>query len=180
MQLFDRDGRRKYTNASERVRFLDSVLMFGIRKKAFCLLMDYSGVRISEALAVRRYHVEPDAVTFRTLKRRREHWRRVPLPPWLCTMLLSLPRLEGDPDCLWSWNRSTGYRWIKRGMQFAQIRGPQATARGLRHGFCVRAVNKDVPVTLVQRWAGHADVATTAIYLDVGGDEENAFAARTW
>jgi integrase/recombinase XerD len=33
---------------------------------------------------------------------------------------------------------------------------------------------------LVQRWLGHASLRTTAIYADVVGPEERAFAARMW
>jgi integrase/recombinase XerD len=37
-----------------------------------------------------------------------------------------------------------------------------------------------VPPHLVQRWLGHASLKTTAIYGDVVGPEERAFAARMW
>jgi integrase/recombinase XerD len=37
-----------------------------------------------------------------------------------------------------------------------------------------------VPLNLVQRWMGHARISTTAIYADVSGDKEAAFAARSW
>jgi len=36
------------------------------------------------------------------------------------------------------------------------------------------------PRHLVQRWLGHASLRTTAIYGDVIGSEERAFAARMW
>jgi integrase/recombinase XerD len=32
----------------------------------------------------------------------------------------------------------------------------------------------------VQRWLGHASLRTTAIYADVMGPDERAFAARMW
>ena len=37
-----------------------------------------------------------------------------------------------------------------------------------------------VPLNLVQRWLGHASMATTAIYLDALGEEEREIAARMW
>jgi hypothetical protein len=37
-----------------------------------------------------------------------------------------------------------------------------------------------IPVTLLQRWLGHARLTTTAIYLEVSGPEERAIAARFW
>jgi hypothetical protein len=50
----------------------------------------------------------------------------------------------------------------------------------LRHGFGVKAFQSNVPPHLVQRWLGHASLKTTAIYGDVIGPEERAFAARMW
>ncbi len=37
-----------------------------------------------------------------------------------------------------------------------------------------------VPLDLVQRWLGHANIATTAIYTRVLGPEEREIAARMW
>ena len=61
----------------------------------------------------------------------------------------------------------------------AQVTGVRSCARGLRHGFAVHSVGK-VPLTLVKKWLGHATLETTAIYLDVTGDEERAMAQKIW
>lgn len=58
--------------------------------------------------------------------------------------------------------------------------GPHATPKGLRHGFGLHAVRCGIPVNLVQRWLGHANMATTAIYLQAMGREERDIAARMW
>jgi site-specific recombinase XerD len=65
-------------------------------------------------------------------------------------------------------------------MRSAGISGAQASPKGLRHGFGVAAVQADVPLNLVQRWLGHVDLATTAIYVDAVGIEERELAARMW
>jgi integrase/recombinase XerD len=65
-------------------------------------------------------------------------------------------------------------------MAAAAISGTHATPKGLRHGFGVSAFQSNVPPHLVQRWLGHASLRTTAIYGDVIGPEERAFAARMW
>jgi site-specific recombinase XerC len=44
----------------------------------------------------------------------------------------------------------------------------------------VTALQASVPLNLVQRWLGHARIATTSIYTSACGDEEAAFAARLW
>ena len=47
-------------------------------------------------------------------------------------------------------------------------------------GFGVAAVQASIPLNLVQRWMGHADLATTAIYAEAIGKEERDIAARMW
>ncbi len=42
------------------------------------------------------------------------------------------------------------------------------------------ALMKEIPLPLLQRWMGHADLETTAIYLQVNGNEEKSFAGRMW
>lgn len=37
-----------------------------------------------------------------------------------------------------------------------------------------------MPLNLVQKWLGHAQLSTTATYADATGDEEHAIAARMW
>ena len=51
--------------------------------------------------------------------------------------------------------------------------------KGLRHSFGVASFLA-VPPHLVQRWLGHASLRTTAIYGEVMGPEEIAFAKRVW
>ena len=65
-------------------------------------------------------------------------------------------------------------------MAEAGISGTPAMPKGLRHGFGVNAFETSVPLHLVQRWLGHASLKTTAIYGDVMGPEERAFAERMW
>ncbi len=65
-------------------------------------------------------------------------------------------------------------------MAAAQVHHLQACPKGLRHGFAVNAVRCGVPVTLLQKWMGHADLAVTRIYTDVSGPDEREIAARMW
>lgn len=53
-------------------------------------------------------------------------------------------------------------------------------AQGPASGFGVHALRSGIPLNLLQRWLGHADIATTAIYADAMGPEERAIAARMW
>ena len=59
----------------------------------------------------------------------------------------------------------TGRRAVHAVMVAARLEGPQASPKGLRHGFGVAAVSAGIPLNLVQKWLGHAQLTTTQIYL---------------
>lgn len=51
-------------------------------------------------------------------------------------------------------------------MVAARLEGPHALPEGLRHGFGVAAVSAGIPLNLVQKWLGHAQLTRTAICAD--------------
>jgi len=57
---------------------------------------------------------------------------------------------------------------------------PHRTPRGLRHGFGISATVNGIPLHILQKWTGHAQISTTAIYADAVGKEEQDIAARMW
>jgi integrase/recombinase XerD len=65
-------------------------------------------------------------------------------------------------------------------MAAAALQGLFATPKGVRHGFGVKAVTSKVPLNMTQKWLGHARIATTAIYTDAIGPEEQKIAERMW
>lgn len=65
-------------------------------------------------------------------------------------------------------------------MTEAGIDGQQASPKGLRHGFGIAAVEAGIPLNLLQKWLGHSQLTTTAIYADAQGSEERRIAARMW
>lgn len=181
-QLFDNEGQRKYLCAREGQRFLAIVETADPETRAFCRLLAYTGCRISEALAVtpRRLDVEAGRVIFRTLKRRKRIFRAVPIPTNLMKELHALARDLPDDERLWSWCRQTGWRKVKRIMATAEINGPQAMPKGLRHQFGMLAAEKNIPPVTAQRWMGHAKPQSTAIYQTAVGEEERRLARRMW
>ncbi|MBS1079024.1 site-specific integrase, partial [Gluconobacter kondonii] len=42
------------------------------------------------------------------------------------------------------------------------------------------AVSTGIPLNLVQKWLGHAQLSTTAIYANASGDEEQTIARKMW
>ena len=181
--LYDAAGRRKYLNAAERARFLAAAQQAEPKARTLCLTLAYLGCRISEALNLTAGDVQVSAglVSIRCLKKRGQLVvREVPAPPVLLDELARVHGLEAGRALLWPYGRTTGWQIIKLVMGAAGIRSLPATPKGLRHGFGVHAVMCGVPLTMIQKWLGHADIATTAIYTNVLGPEERAVAARMW
>lgn len=189
--LFNQAGKRKYLTKQERQMFIAAAKQRPREVRTLCLVLAYTGCRISEALQLSADRVDPvdGMVVFETLKKRRSGvFRAVPVPPELLDALELVHGISeaqrrangGAGLLLWPWSRSTAWRRVQEVMQAAGITGPQASPKGLRHGFGVAAVQAKVPLNLVQRWLGHADLATTAIYVDAVGVEEKELAAGMW
>lgn len=180
--LFDIYGQRKYLDTREARRFLSAARRADFEHRLFCEVLFYTGCRISEALELSPRRLDRDGrrIVFRTLKRRKLVYRAVPVPSRLARDLLILAGPLEPGDFLFPWCRQTGWRIIKAIMEEADIEGPQATPRGLRHQFGIHAIAVKVPENILQRWMGHAQARTTRIYTVVGGDEEREIAERMW
>lgn len=183
ISLYGQDGRRKYLTAQERYRFITAARTYPRSDiGTLCLTLAYCGCRISEALALTLHSVnaEDHAIAIRSLKKRGDVViREVPIPDWLAERLAEVSNKQ--PETLWPLSRSRAWQLVKEVMALAQIEpGPHASPKGLRHGFGVHAIRSGVPLTLVQRWLGHASLSTTAIYLQVLGEEEREIARRMW
>ena len=187
--LVDARG-RKYLTVDERARFLVAVRAHAkptVQTLARTLAL--TGCRVSEALALRACDVDLDAAELRiaTLKRRRAHWRAVPVPEDLVHELELVHRVRraqasarGRSARLWDITRQGAHRQVSALMRSAGVEGPQACPRGLRHSFGVAAVQAGVPLTTIAAVLGHADVSTTAIYTTAIGAEARELVSRLW
>jgi integrase len=155
------------------------------------MTLAHAGCRLSEALALTADRVDLAAgvLTIASLKKRRGGlYRAVPVPPALLGALdmvhgireAQASRGKGRGELLWPCSRMTGWRAVHAVMAAAGLDGPQAALKGLRHGFGVAAVSAGIPLNLVQKWLGHAQLTTTAIYADAVGAEEQDIARRMW
>ena len=192
--LFDSQGRRLYLTPEERAAFLKAAKKADRPVRSFCHTLHATGCRISEALQLtpERVDLVAQLVTFETLKqRRRKVYRAVPVPPDYLDTLdmvhglreLSKRSRAGDrrQQPLWSWSRMTAYRKVKEVMEVAGIEdGPHKMPKGLRHAYGLNAILKGVPVTSLRKWMGHAQLETTAIYVDAVGAQQAEIAARMW
>ncbi|MBC8141115.1 MAG: site-specific integrase [Armatimonadetes bacterium] len=191
-ELFDPSGKRKYLSGLEREAFLKAADCAPREVRTFCALLHVTGCRITEALELTydRVDLSESAIIFETLKKRREGvYRAVPVPSSVLDALnlvhgvreRQASRTRGKGERLWAWSRATAWRRVKEVMEEAGIDdGPQATPKRLRHGFGVNAVSKGVPLNMLSKWMGHAQLSTTAIYADAVGAEEKNIAARMW
>jgi integrase/recombinase XerD len=186
-------GGRKHLTDDERTRFLRAAAHHSRVVRTLCGMLAYSGCWLSEALAltVNRVNLNDGTVVFESLKKRRRGvFRSVPLPRAFLdslNMVHNIDALQKRSDRgagvrLWPWSRTTTWRHVRDVMDDAGLAGPHAMPKGLRHGVGIAAVRSGIPLNLVQRWLGHAQISTTAaIYADaVDSSEEHAFAARIW
>ncbi|MBW7950907.1 MAG: site-specific integrase [Pseudorhodoplanes sp.] len=182
--MYNTNGRRKYLTESETMDFVRFAKQKSKDVYAFCWLMAETGCRISEALAVTTESIDFQAGTLiiKCLKKRgKSVYREVPLSEEFLSFMKKWQKgKSSSASALWTWSRMTAYRRVCEVMTEAGLTGDYATPRGLRHGFGVRAIQSGVPLNLVQRWLGHADMKTTAIYASASGPEERQIAARMW
>lgn len=184
--LFDAEGHRKYLTPKERRAFLRAAGRQSPEVETFARVLCETGCRLSEALGLTGDRIDAGAglIVFESLKKRRSGVHRaVPVSEVLIARLIEVHALKDgqlEDNQLWPWCRMTGYRRILDVMKVAHIIGLHATPKGLRHGFAIAALEKGVPLTLVQKWLGHASLSTTAIYLNAVGAEERKIASRLW
>ena len=191
MRLEDRDGRRLYLNGEERAAFLRSTALQPPAPRLFAETLYYTGCRLSEALELtpQRIDLSESRITLRSLKKRRSDvFRVVPVPKdYLDRLELTFgirqaQRRQNAKDVpLWSWSRVRSWQIIKEIMVAADIPdGPHRTPKGLRHSYGVNAITNGVPLNMLRKWFGHAQLTTTAIYANAAGKEETNLAAKMW
>lgn len=182
--MFDKRGLRKYINAPERQAFGKEISNeSSASRQAFCLVLFYTGCRISEALNLtpQRIDFTNKTVVFETLKQRTKgNFRAVPIPNSLIALLRQIIEKSELEGRVWRFSRTTAYRLIKKHMKNARVTGSMASPKGLRHGFAVACLVQKIPLSAVKKWLGHARLETTAIYLEVSGGEERELAKRLW
>ncbi len=209
MRLFDPQlGQRLYVDSRERDLFLNTANDIENRQhRMFCHVLHWTGARISEVLELtgQRIDIERNTVVIRTLKKRKQtlkgelkkpQYRQVPVPRELINNLdllynlrtkkkrqassLRLPLWESKVSPGEPISRSTGWRIIKKVFEQAGIEGPQATAKGFRHGFGVAMVLGGMDIYTLQHIMGHERPETTAIYLQVKGQEAHELQMQYW
>jgi site-specific recombinase XerD len=148
----------------------------GLRVRGLIVVLWRAGLRIAEALALAETDLEPEqgAVLVRSGKggRRRvvgmddwgwehlrpwlEHRRRLPVGPLFC--VISSPR----PGSLWA---SAAVRQRLRTLAAQAGIRRRFAPHQLRHAHAVEMAREGVPLNVIQRQLGHANLGVTSIYL---------------
>lgn len=197
MRLYDTEGNRLYLNADESAAFLAAARQRPARDRTLCETLHFTGCRPSELIEITpgRIDLSGGTIAIRSLKKRKDAsgqarmvFRTVPVPSdYLDTLNTAhgireaqkLSKRAGEP--IWPISRVQVWRIVKSVMIAAGIRdAPQRTVKGLRHGYGINAVVNGIPLHMLQKWLGHAQLTTTVIYADAVGKEEQDIAARMW
>jgi site-specific recombinase XerD len=148
----------------------------GARLRALIVILWRAGLRIGEALDLRETDLDPcrGAVLVRKGKggRRREvgmdRWAWQQLDPWL-EIRASLPVGEllcviHGPTAGRHWEQSAARKQLRRVAFAAGVRRRFAPHQ-LRHAHAIEMAHEGVPLVVIQRQLGHANLGITSIYL---------------
>lgn len=187
MKLYSDGGERLYLTSTERDRFEQVAKLQDRETMTLALVLLYTGCRLSEAINLKMKYIDEESSSIRieSLKKRKQGiYRNVPVPERLIETLNLVHAIRESKNknaLLWKFTRMTAWRKIKAIMLESDIKGAQATAKGLRHGFGVYAIAEcEIPLNMVQKWLGHAELKTTAIYANAVGKEERDIANKMW
>lgn len=191
MRIIDAEGNRLYLTSEEKQSFLHCAKNSTGSVRSFAETLVYTGCRISEALQLKAMDINRAdlIVTINSLKKRRgDIYRNVPVPDeYMDALVIAHDLIKKQKNVkhskkrLWPWSRQYGYNIIKSLMIEANIpEGKHRSPKGLRHAYGINAISKDVPLNMIQKWMGHADITTTAIYANAIGKQEKAIADKMW
>lgn len=184
---------------------VESVMRFAERHRGrllkadaglICLIMWRAGLRIAEALALKYEHLDlsDDPPTIRVHLGKGKRTRIVPLHAELAEALRvretyrtrqayrPTNAVRDDGQIVLA-GRSTVHRWIKNGAAAAAQAGEldpekakHISAHTFRHSFARHMLANGVKINTLQQIMGHADLASTMIYLELLPDPEHAMA----
>lgn len=184
---FDENGNRTYLTAEERRAFLNAAKRADPDVMTFCVVLAYTGARPSEIRALMPSSIDfaLQCIIIKCLKKRKKVvYRAVPVPGQVLSVLAQVHGLPAFGRQLnrklWPWSRTTAWSRVANVMHEAGLSGIGASSRGLRHTFAVSAIQCGVSLNMVQKWMGHADIETTALYANATGTEELTIATRVW
>lgn len=151
----------------------------GHRNQALIVCMWRSGVRVSEALALRPYHVDMDDNTVTVMSGKGGKRRTVGIDPWGAAQIARWIEHRRDlkvvqdaplfctvskPNAGGPVNTAYVREMVRELAKRADV--PHRVApHQFRHALAVSLAREKVPMHLIQRQLGHSNLGTTATYL---------------
>ena len=161
----------------------------GRRKRALIIVLWRAGLRLAEALALRKEDIDFEFQTIRVLHGKGDKPRTVGIDGRAVRELREWLAVREQPDSapLFCTYKGVAVRqsYVRAMLpRLAQKAGvaKRVHAHGFRHTFAVELAREHVPMSLIQRLLGHASLATTSIYLASLSPEEalDAVRGRKW
>lgn len=145
------------------------------RERAWIRFLWLTGARISEARAALVSDVDFGAkvVNLRTLKRRRDERRAVPLPAeFIGELGVMCGRLRLARDApLWPWQNRRAYGIVRGALLLAGVEPERAHPHALRHGHAMNALAGGAGINDVQIVLGHSSLMTTTRYTRASAED---------
>ncbi len=152
--------------------------------QTFALTFAYTGARFPKPWQLPQgCRPRTASIRIRTLKRRVEHWREVPVPSALLRALVLVHALRSAPGKaagrpLWPWFRATAHRKIPQDHGRRRHRRPSGLSKGSPAWHHDRRRRRAAPDDHGHAWPRQPQ--TTAIYATAAGLEARDFLARAW
>ncbi len=144
-----------------------------------CLFLWNTGVRITEALNAKVGDFDPQnrVLAVKTLKRKKEHVRSIPLSREFAGEILFWIKQNGLKyrDPIFSFQRNHAHRLVRKACKLAGIFDERAHPHTFRHSFAVVCLTNGVPITTVRRWMGHRDLMSTLVYTEILAQDSRHF-----
>ena len=161
----------------------------GLRDRAMLELMYASGLRVSELVGLKTFHVSMNDGVLRVMgkgsKERLVPFGQVARQALACYLAEARPAILGgrQTDDLFVTGRGRGmsrvmfWMLVKKYAQLAGITSP-LSPHTLRHAFATHLLNHGADLRAVQMLLGHADISTTTIYTHVARERLKALHAQ--
>lgn len=168
-------------SAAQEIQFLNAARNCAPDTRALCELLFWTGCRLSEAIALKREHIDTERhfVVLKTLKQRhRPALRAVPVPEMLIEALYALP-VAADGR-FWPYSRWTARRRLLPVYAAAELAGAQSNSRTFRHSYNARAIQRGLPDRVRRTLLGHRTQSANNHYGELVGYELRDFAQAVW
>jgi site-specific recombinase XerD len=153
--------------------------LVGFRDYAVIATLLFTGLRRSELLALRLEDVDLERGWIHVRKGKGRRQRRIPICAKLESAISDWLEFRPDVshDSLFTdrqgrrFGKDGLYLSLKRCLKTARISKAGVSIHTLRHTFASSLIRAGVGVTEVQRLLGHADLATTGLYITIADDQ---------